>query len=396
MSRKLNNNQKLIINRIINIRQKLNNSQVINNSQKIITSRIISITQKVKNSRIIHIGQKINDSNIFNISQKLNNSPLSDIREKFNNKLPERKIGLIPYNVQEIKKEVNEIPDGIKLIHAPVLWEQSNKGEGIVIAIIDTGCQINHPDLKDRIIGGRNFTKDYLGNANNYNDNNGHGTHVAGTIAASENNIGVLGVAPKAKLLILKVLGKDGSGDYNNMIKAIDYAIKWRGKNNERVRIISMSLGGSSDYYRLHNAVKKAVKNNILVICASGNEGDGNEATDEYSYPAAYPEAISVGAVDLNRNIANYSNSNQNVDLVAPGSDILSTYPKGKYAKLTGTSMAAPHVSGAAALIIKACEAEYGRTLSEAELYAQLVKRTTSLGLSKKSEGNGLLDLSKE
>lgn len=318
------------------------------------------------------------------------------IRRQLNIRFPKRKIGLIPFKVQEIKKEVNEIPDGVKMIHAPLLWEQSKKGDGIVIAVIDTGCQISHPDLKNRIIGGRNFTKDYFRNPNNYNDNNGHGTHVAGTISASENNIGVLGVAPMANLLILKALRKDGSGDYKNIIDAINYAVKWRGKNNERVRIISMSLGGSSDYNKLHNAVKKAVSNNIMLICASGNEGDGNEKTDEFSYPAAYPEAISVGAIDLNKNIAKYSNSNQNVDLVAPGSDILSTYPKNKYAKLSGTSMAAPHVSGAAALIIKASEAEYGRTLSEAELYAQLMKKTTSLGMNKKSEGNGLLDLSKE
>lgn len=365
-------------------------SRKFNINQKSNFSRIFKISEKLNISRKLNIGQILNNSQNFNIN------PILNISQKFNIRFPERKIGLIPFNVKEIKKEVNEIPDGIKMIHAPVLWEQSNKGEGIVIAVIDTGCQINHPDLKDRIIGGRNFTKDYFGNPNNYNDNNGHGTHVAGTIAASENNIGVLGVAPLAKLLILKVLGKDGSGDYNNIVDAINYAVKWRGKNNEKVRVISMSLGGSSDYFRLHNAVKKAVKNNILVICASGNEGDGNDTTDEFSYPAAYPEAISVGAVDLNKSIARYSNSNQNVDLVAPGSDILSTYPKGKYAKLSGTSMATPHVSGAAALIIKACEAEYGRTLSEAELYAQLVKKTTSLGFNKKSEGNGLLDLSKE
>jgi major intracellular serine protease len=219
---------------------------------------------------------------------------------------------------------------------------------------------------------------------------------VAGTIAATENNLGVLGVAPMAKLLILKVLRKDGSGDYKSIIDGINYAIKWRGEHNEKVRIISMSLGGGSDVPKLHTAVKNAVKNNIMVICASGNEGDNNDKTDEFNYPAAYPEAISVGAIDFNKNIAKYSNSNYNVDLVAPGNDILSTYPNDKYAKLSGTSMATPHVSGAAALIIKTSEAEFGRTLSEPELYAQLIKKTTTLGLNKKSEGNGLLDLSKE
>lgn len=306
------------------------------------------------------------------------------------------KVGLIPYTVQEIYQEANEIPEGVQLINAPALWEKGKKGEGVVVAVLDTGCQTTHPDLKDRIIGGRNFTSDYSGNINNYNDNNGHGTHVSGTIAATENNTGVLGVAPLVKLLVLKVLKKDGGGTYQGIIDAIDYAIAWRGTKGEKVRVISLSLGGKTDVPQLHDAVIRAVNNNILVVCAAGNEGDGSHVTDEYSYPAAYVEAISVGAVDLNKKLASYSNSNDNVDLLAPGSNILSTYLSGKYAKLTGTSMATPHVSGALALIINKAEKDFGRTLSETELYSQLIKRTVSLGYNKKNEGNGLLDLSKE
>ncbi|MDF2588391.1 MAG: intracellular serine protease [Anaerocolumna sp.] len=309
--------------------------------------------------------------------------------------LKNKEVKLIPFTIQKIMKNVTEIPQGVDMVHAPALWEQSKKGQGVVIAVLDTGCQIDHPELQDRIVGGKNFTKDYNGNTSNFADNNGHGTHVAGTIAASENNAGVLGVAPLSKLLILKVLRKDGGGNYKSIIDAINYAIKWRGSNKERVRVISMSLGGKEDVAALHSAVKKAVENNILVICASGNEGDNSYKTDEYSYPAAYNEAISVGAVDFNKQIAKYSNSNMNVDLVAPGDGILSTFINGKYAKLSGTSMATPHVSGAAALLINVSEEEFGRTLTESELYAQLIKRTTSLGFDKRSEGNGLLDLSK-
>lgn len=309
--------------------------------------------------------------------------------------LKNKEVKLIPFTIQKIMKNVTEIPQGVDMVHAPALWEQSKKGQGVVIAVLDTGCQIDHPELQNRIVGGKNFTKDYNGNTSNFADNNGHGTHVAGTIAASENNAGVLGVAPLSKLLILKVLRKDGGGNYKSIIDAINYAIKWRGSNKERVRVISMSLGGKEDVAALHSAVKKAVENNILVICASGNEGDNSYKTDEYSYPAAYNEAISVGAVDFNKQIAKYSNSNMNVDLVAPGDDILSTFINGKYAKLSGTSMATPHVSGAAALLINISEEEFGRTLTESELYAQLIKRTTSLGFDKRSEGNGLLDLSK-
>ncbi|MGB8453865.1 MAG: S8 family peptidase [Anaerocolumna sp.] len=314
---------------------------------------------------------------------------------KTNILLQRKKIRLVPFKIKEIIQNINEVPQGVQMIQAPAIWDKSKKGEGVVIAVIDTGCQIDHPDLKDRIIGGRNFTKDFNGDPDNFSDNNGHGTHVAGTIAATENNSGVMGVAPLAKLLILKVLGKSGDGNYKNIINAINYAIKWNGPNNEKVRIISMSLGGNTDVPKLHEAVIKAVNNNILVVCASGNNGDNNVNTDELNYPAAYNEAVSVGAIDFLKRITKYSNSNNNVDLVAPGNEIISTYLEGKYAKLSGTSMATPHVSGAMALIINMCEAEFGRTMTEAELYAQLIKRTTILGLDKRNEGNGMLDLSK-
>lgn len=137
-------------------------------------------------------------------------------------------IRLIPFTVNRVVEQANEIPPGVQLIHAPEIWEKSEKGNDIVVAVLDTGCDVNHVDLKDRIIGGRNFTEDYGNDPNNYLDNNGHGTHVAGTIAATENDIGVLGVAPLAKLLVLKVLAGDGSGNYQHIIDAIDYAISWR------------------------------------------------------------------------------------------------------------------------------------------------------------------------
>ncbi len=318
------------------------------------------------------------------------------MRKKYYRISKRKNVVLEPFQVKEIVQNVNEIPQGVQMIQAPAIWEKSRKGEGVVIAVIDTGCQMDHPDLKDRIIGGRNFTKDFKGDPNNFSDNNGHGTHVAGTIAATQNNVGVVGVAPLAKLLILKVLGKSGDGNYLSIIDAINYAVKWRGSNNERVRIINMSLGGNADIPKLHEAVIRAIDNNILVISASGNNGDSNYKTDELNYPAAYNEAVSVGAIDFLKKITKYSNSNNNVDLVAPGNEIISTYLDGKYAKLSGTSMATPHVSGAVALIINLCEAEFGRTLTEAEIYAQLIKRTTTLGLDKRDEGNGMLDLSKK
>ncbi|MFB5265259.1 S8 family peptidase [Paenibacillus enshidis] len=298
----------------------------------------------------------------------------------------QRTMNVIPYRIVEQLEAVNEVPAGVELIQAPEVWDKT-KGKGIKIAILDTGCEITHPDLQGRIVGGKNFTHDDGGDSANYTDYNGHGTHVAGTIAAVQNGSGVVGVAPEAELLIVKVLDKDGSGAYEWIIDGIYYAIE------QQADIISMSLGGPEDVEELHTAIKKAVESNILVVCAAGNEGDGRDATDEFGYPGAYNEVISVGAVNFDRESSVFSNSNNEVDLVAPGEKILSTFLDGEYAALSGTSMATPHVSGALALIKGLANAAFERDLTEAELYGQLIKRTVPLGYSPKLEGNGLLYL---
>lgn len=298
----------------------------------------------------------------------------------------ERKVRLIPFQVIKQVEKVNEVPKGVEMIQAPKIWDQT-KGKGITVAILDTGCDTTHPDLKERIVGGRNFTNDDSGNLDAYEDYNGHGTHVAGTIAAIQSNTGVVGVAPEANLFIIKVLDQNGSGQYEWIINGINYAIE------QKADIISMSLGGPKDVPELHEAIQKAVTNNILVICAAGNDGDGDDSTDEFGYPGFYNEVISVGAIDLERHCSNFSNSNNEVDLVAPGEEILSTYLNGTYATLSGTSMAAPHVSGAVALIKVLANTSFERNLTEPELYAQLIKRTVPLGNSPKLEGNGLVYL---
>lgn len=302
-------------------------------------------------------------------------------------------VKLIPYTIESIVENTSETPKGVDLIKAPSIWEDSNHGEGIVIAVIDTGIETDHPDLKDQIIDGYNFTSDYDGDSNIFEDNNGHGTHVSGTIAASLNNAGVAGVAPKAKILSLKALTGEGAGNYDWIINAINYAADWRGPGQERVRVISMSLGGPQDVPEMHQAIQKAVSQDISVIVAAGNEGDGSEDTFEYSYPGKYNEVIQVGAVDNNLTLAPFSNTNEEIDLVAPGVEVISTYLGKKYASLSGTSMATPHIAGAIALLIILSEKEFGRSLSEAEIYAQLIKRTLPIGNRKSSEGNGFLEL---
>lgn len=149
---------------------------------------------------------------------------------------------------------------------------------------------------------------------------------MSGIIAAKENGSTIVGVAPKSKLLILKTIDGHGKGSYSNVIKAIEYAMSWKGTNGEKVAIINMSLGGIVHREELYLVIKKARDIGILIVVAAGNEGDGNPESIEISYPGFYKEVIQVGAVDRYKKITPYSNTNINLDFVAPGSEITSTF----------------------------------------------------------------------
>lgn len=302
-----------------------------------------------------------------------------------------KKAKLVPFKVESIQSTSTEIPYGVQQLEAPDIWAKGEQGEGVVIAILDTGIDLNHPCLKDQIVGGKNFTGS--GSPDDFSDGNGHGTHVAGIIAAKEDDKGVVGVAPKAKLLICKVLGSDGSGSYSSIISGLEYACKWEGPNGERVRVINMSLGGPENDPELEKAILAAVARGIVVVVASGNEGDNNEATYEYGYPALYNECVTVAACDENRQLASFSNNSLEVDIIAAGVKVLSTYPPSQFAKLSGTSMATPHITGTIALLIKIGEKEFKRTLTESEIYALLAKSAVSIGYQASSEGHGLPQL---
>lgn len=288
-------------------------------------------------------------------------------------------IKLIPNKLVSVNDVEKKIPENIKKVGSQHKWNQGITGKGIVIAVIDTGCELNHPDLSDRIIGGYNFTEEYGGDVSIFLDKNGHGSHTAGIIAASNKNSEVdkiVGIAPDAKLLILKALNKTGSGTIKNLIEAIHYAIDWRGSLQERVRVISLSLGTRKPTEALHKAVKRAVAYGIPVVVASGNDGDGDLNTNEYRYPGAFEEVIEIGAVDENDEIAHFSNTNEFLDLYAPGVNINSTYLNREFAVLSGTSMAAAHVSGAIALLIEEYEGKLRQSMSEKEIYDVLMNHT--------------------
>ena len=285
--------------------------------------------------------------------------------------------------------------EGAKLIGADVFGEKGKYGEGIKVAIIDTGCDVNHPNLKDRIINVMNFTDDDKGAINNVTDYVGHGTHVAGIIGASDiGEKGIIGVAPKCDLMILKALTRSG-GKNSWVIEAIKYAVR------HNVDIINMSLGSEQPSPEMYEAIKRAIDKGICVVVASGNNGDNNSNTNELNYPASYNECISVGSVKYSKSNSRFSASNNEVDLVAFGEGynsrgILSCYPNGLYQELKGTSMATPFISGALALLKNWFRDEFRREPTESELYAQLIKRTMDLKLDKNIQGNGILYLSLE
>lgn len=230
-------------------------------------------------------------------------------------------------------------------------------GAGVKVAIIDTGIDLTHPDLAPNIAGGVTFVY----GTTSPNDDNGHGTHVSGTVAAVNDGGGVVGVAPGAKLYAVKVLDKNGSGYVSDIAKGVDWA------RTNQMQIANMSFGSSTYSSTLYNACNNAYAGGVLLVAAAGNSGDGNVRTTETSYPAAYSVVCAVGAVDGADQVASFSNTGGYVEMSAPGVNVVSTYKGGQYAQMSGTSMACPHVVGLAALLWGA-----NPTFSQGQIHALL------------------------
>lgn len=237
-------------------------------------------------------------------------------------------------SIQDVRQRVGW---EITSFNLPDTWKYT-QGENVVIAVLDTGVDLEHEDLVDNLLPGKNFINPKLPPY----DDNGHGTHVTGIICASNNDIGVVGVAPKAKVIPIKVLDKKGGGNLSNVAKAIRYAV------DEGVDFITMSLGSKNPVKEIHESIKYAVSKKVVIWCAAGNSGK----TRNIFYPAAYPEVIGIGAIDENFNRASFSCTGPDLDFVTPGVSILSTVPKSWYAVLSGTSMANPFAVGVASLLL--------------------------------------------
>lgn len=225
---------------------------------------------------------------------------------------------------------------GLNKFKIPDLHDRGITGKGIKIGILDTGVQIDHPDL---VIAGS-----YDMSGNNPSDTVGHGTHVAGIIGARMNDKGVRGVAPDAELYTYKVL-PDGSGKIEYIVKGIQKAVE------DGMQIINMSLGAASeqDILPLKEACDYAASKGVIIMCAAGNDG-----REEREQPAAYDSVYAVGSITEALQVSDFSSYGKHLDIVAPGSKIVSTYIGSRYAILSGTSMATPFASGCIALMMQA------------------------------------------
>ena len=215
-------------------------------------------------------------------------------------------------------------------------------GSGVKVAVCDSGIDFTHPELAPRYKGGY----DFLNNDSNPMDDNGHGTHVAGTIAAASNGTDIIGVAPEVDLYGLKVLGASGSGSFSAVISALDWCI------TNGIQVANFSLGSSTDPgTTVRAAFDRAAAAGIVVICSAGNSGAG---ADTVGFPAKYTSCIAVASTTSSDSWSSFSSTGSGVDIAAPGSSIYSCRMGGGYTTMSGTSMAAPHAAGAVALLLGA------------------------------------------
>lgn len=251
-----------------------------------------------------------------------------------------RRAGLLPFIREDIDVQTLSTVEyygwEIKNFNIPNQWKYS-QGEGVKVAVIDTGVDLDHEDLKNNLLQGRNF----VNKNKDPQDDNGHGTHCSGTIAGEKNSLGMVGVAPKSKIIPVKALDEDGQGLINNIVDAIIWSA------DIGADIISMSLGAENGTYKLENAIKYAASKGSIVFSAAGNSGENVDI----SYPARYDHTIAIGAIDKNLERTNFTCSGETLDFLAPGHDILSCVPGG-YALMSGTSMSTPFAVGCAALLL--------------------------------------------
>jgi len=283
-------------------------------------------------------------------------------------------------------------PWNLELINVSSFW-QKTKGDGVVVAILDTGLDVNHKEFTGRIIAPINI----VDGSGDVTDNVGHGTHVAGIIAGK-----TTGVAPECRIMPIKI-SNERSITNKAIQDAFKWIVNWNKECKERDRVVAVNCSFSGPEYDPVVAfyIRQLTSDGVVVCVAAGNAGDGNPETHEnYSFPAFIQEVVTVSSVNSDGSIAHYSNSFDGIDLAAPGTDIYSCAPGNRYCFLSGTSMATPHVTGACALLsayFKKREGVYPREDdldgSCGEREGILFKHIKPVEGSSYLYGKGLLDL---
>jgi hypothetical protein len=302
----------------------------------------------------------------------LTDEEFTELKENTSITYIEEDFGVESFETEPVQNN-QTIPWGVKEVGALEGMATGSTGKEIKVAVLDTGI-FPHEDLKVEA-GFSTVT-----NNTSYIDDQGHGTHVAGTIAAINNDIGVLGIAPEITLYSVKVLDSNGGGTYSQVIEGLEWAI------DQGVNIISMSFGGRQHSQALQEIIVKANDLGIMMVAAAGNSGKGQ---DTLAYPAKYHEVLAIGAIDSLHERAPFSSSGIELDLVAPGVNILSTRINGEYAFLSGTSMAAPHVTGVAAALWSK-----NPSWSNEKIKNKLLETAITLG-DEQEYGKGLVSLSR-
>lgn len=268
------------------------------------------------------------------------------------------------------------LPWGIDRVNAEECMAV-NTGDAVKVAIVDTGIDATHPDLAANIKGGMSA----VAYTTKYTDDNGHGSHVAGIVAALNNTIGVVGVGPDIDLYAVKVLNRKGSGYVSDIIEGLG----WCEANG--MDVVNMSLGTTADTQSFHDAVAALYASGTVIVAAAGNDGIGSAV----NYPAAYPEVIAVSATTQTDGLASFTCTGPQIELAAPGYSVYSTYKSGGYATLSGTSMASPHVAGVAALVIASPVAagDTNGVWDPAEVRTRLQVTAEDLGAAGRDSGYG-------
>lgn len=282
-------------------------------------------------------------------------------------------INMLTENIDSVVNDIDpKYLRGLNLTGRHGYISQGYNGSTSTVAVLDTGVNPDHPELKGKVVGNLNYV--------NYRydfDDHGHGTHCAATIAGTN-----VGVAPGTKILSVKVLAGDGGGDIDKIIQALEDLKDWRTEDGRKLSAISMSLGiakrflNADQIQRFEKAVKALTMFDIPVICSAGNTG-----IYEDRYPAAIYDTITVGAVDAeNLQPAGFTTHNKEVDVAQVGVDVLSAWYKGRYAVMSGTSMATPKVAGIASLISDKFYQVFGEHMPELVMYWMLRLNTKDIG----------------